>query len=247
LITGATAGIGQAAAIRFASEGYDVIATGRRNERLSELKEFLETTYHQRVLTLCFDVRNREAVESTLNQLPEEWRMIDVLVNNAGLASGLAPIQDGDVNDWEKMIDTNIKGLLYVTHAVASGMKERRSGHIINLSSIAGKEAYPNGNVYCGTKHAVEAIGKGMRMDLLPYGIKVTQICPGAVETEFSVVRFHGDKDRADQVYAGFEPLHAEDIADAIFYAASLPPHVNINDMLIMPTAQANATMFSRS
>lgn len=246
LVTGATAGIGEATATRFASEGYDLIVTGRRKERLDELKQDLEMKYHGRVLALHFDVRNKEEVATYLENLPEEWKNIDILVNNAGLASGLNPIQDGDTDDWEKMIDTNIKGLLYVTRAVAPGMKERRKGHIINLSSIAGKEAYPNGNVYCGTKHAVEAIGKGMRMDLLPYGIKVTQICPGAVETEFSVVRFHGNEERAGQVYAGFEPLHAEDIAGAIYYAASLPPHVNINDMLIMPTAQANSTMFHK-
>lgn len=246
LVTGATAGIGKAVATRFASEGYDLIITGRRSERLLEVKRELESGYGHRVLALNFDVRDREQVQASLGSLPEDWSSIDVLVNNAGLASGLAPIQDGDVDDWEKMIDTNIKGLLYVTRAVAGGMKERRKGHIINLSSIAGKEAYPNGNVYCGTKHAVEAIGKGMRMDLLPYGIKVTQVCPGAVETEFSIVRFHGDKSRADQVYAGFEPLRAEDVADAIYYVASLPPHVNINDLLIMPTAQANAGMFHR-
>ncbi len=246
LVTGATSGIGEAVATRFASEGYDLIITGRRNERLQDVKEKLESEYGHRVLTLNFDVRNKVQVQKNLENLPGEWKAIDVLVNNAGLASGLNPIQDGDTEDWEKMIDTNIKGLLYVTRAIVGGMKERRKGHIINLSSIAGKEAYPNGNVYCGTKHAVEAIGKGMRMDLLPYGIKVTQVCPGAVETEFSVVRFHGDKSRADQVYAGFEPLHADDVADAIYYVASLPPHVNINDLLIMPTAQANATLFNR-
>lgn len=246
LITGATAGIGKAIASRFAKEGYNVIITGRRKERLDELEKELTSTYKNRVLSLNFDVRNKEQVLENLGNLPNDWKAIDVLVNNAGLASGLSPIQDGDIEDWEKMIDTNIKGLLYVTRTIAPGMKERKRGHIINLSSIAGKEAYLNGNVYCGTKHAVEAIGKGMRMDLLPYGIKVTQICPGAVETEFSVVRFHGDKNRADQVYAGFEPLHAEDIADAVYYAASLPPHVNINDMLIMPTAQANSVMFER-
>lgn len=246
LITGATAGIGLAAAMRFAREGYDIIITGRRSDRLNDFRKCIETQSSNRVLALCFDVRNREEVEANLGNLPEDWRQIDVLVNNAGLASGLNPIQDGDIEDWEKMIDTNIKGLLYVTRTIAPGMKDRRKGHIINLSSIAGKEAYLNGNVYCGTKHAVEAIGKGMRMDLLPYGIKVTQICPGAVETEFSVVRFHGDKNRADKVYDGFEPLRPEDVADAIYYVASLPAHVNINDLLIMPTAQANSTMFHR-
>lgn len=246
LVTGATAGIGEAVATRFAAEGYDLIVTGRRDERLQEVKRKLESEYGHRVLALNFDVRRKEQVQANLGNLPEDWKAVDVLVNNAGLASGLNPIQDGNIEDWEKMIDTNIKGLLYVTRTIAPGMKERRRGHIINLSSIAGKEAYPNGNVYCGTKHAVEAIGKGMRMDLLPYGVKVTQVCPGAVETEFSIVRFHGDKSRADQVYAGFEPLHAEDVADAIYYVASLPPHVNINDLLIMPTAQASAGIFHR-
>ncbi len=245
LVTGATSGIGQATALRLASDGYDIIITGRRKERLEDLKQKLESK-GQRVLALNFDVRCREQVKENLQNLPDEWKNIDVLVNNAGLASGLSPIQDGDVDDWEKMIDTNVKGLLYVTRAVAPGMKERKKGHIVNISSIAGKEAYPNGNVYCGTKHAVEAIGKGMRMDLLPYGVKVTQVCPGAVETEFSVVRFHGDKDRADKVYEGFEPLHPEDIADAIHYVVSLPQHVTINDLLIMPTAQANSTLIYR-
>ncbi|MFT4072416.1 MAG: SDR family oxidoreductase [Dysgonamonadaceae bacterium] len=246
LITGASSGIGEATAYRLAKENYDLIVTARRAEKIGELKNYLEDKYGIRVLPLCFDVRNQEEVSAHLGNLPGDWKNIDLLVNNAGLASGLTPLQDGDIEDWEKMIDTNIKGLLYVTRAIAPGMKERRKGHIVNLSSIAGKEAYPNGNVYCGTKHAVEAIGKGMRMDLLPYGVKVTQICPGAVETEFSIVRFHGDKERADKVYQGFQPLRPEDIADAICYVVSLPAHVCINDMLIMPTAQANATLFHR-
>ncbi len=246
LITGATAGIGEATAHRLAKEGYRLIITGRRANRLTEVATALQTQWQAEVLPLCFDVRQLAQVQEHLGNLPAEWRSIDLLVNNAGLASGLAPIHEGDIDDWERMIDTNIKGLLYVTRTIAPLMKERRSGHIINISSIAGKEAYLNGNVYCGTKHAVEAIGKGMRMDLLPFGIKVTQICPGAVETEFSVVRFHGDRERASKVYDGFEPLRGEDIADAVYYVASLPPHVTVNDMLIMPTAQACASMIHR-
>lgn len=246
LITGATAGIGEATAHRLAKEGYRLIITGRRANRLTEVATALQTQWQAEVLPLCFDVRQLAQVQEHLGNLPAEWQSIDLLVNNAGLASGLAPIHEGDIDDWERMIDTNIKGLLYVTRTIAPLMKERRSGHIINISSIAGKEAYLNGNVYCGTKHAVEAIGKGMRMDLLPFGIKVTQICPGAVETEFSVVRFHGDRERANKVYDGFEPLRGEDIADAVYYVASLPPHVTVNDMLIMPTAQACASMIHR-
>ncbi len=246
LITGATAGIGEATAHRLAKEGYRLIITGRRANRLTEVATALQTQWQAEVLPLCFDVRQLAQVQEHLGNLPAEWQSIDLLVNNAGLASGLAPIHEGDIDDWERMIDTNIKGLLYVTRTIAPLMKERRSGHIINISSIAGKEAYLNGNVYCGTKHAVEAIGKGMRMDLLPFGIKVTQICPGAVETEFSVVRFHGDRERANKVYDGFKPLRGEDIADAVYYVASLPPHVTVNDMLIMPTAQACASMIHR-
>lgn len=246
LITGATAGIGEATAHRLAKEGYRLIITGRRANRLTEVATALQTQWQAEVLPLCFDVRQLAQVQEHLGNLPAEWQSIDLLVNNAGLASGLAPIHEGDIDDWERMIDTNIKGLLYVTRTIAPLMKERRSGHIINISSIAGKEAYLNGNVYCGTKHAVEAIGKGMRMDLLPFDIKVTQICPGAVETEFSVVRFHGDRERANKVYDGFEPLRGEDIADAVYYVASLPPHVTVNDMLIMPTAQACASMIHR-
>ncbi len=246
LITGATSGIGLATAERLAREGYRLILTGRRAERLADISVRLVREYGAEVHTLCFDVRDREAVEASLGSLPAEWQVIDILINNAGLASGLAPLQDGDIEDWERMIDTNVKGLLYVTRAVAPGMKERRTGHIINVSSIAGREAYPSGNVYCGTKHAVEAIGKGLRMDLLPYGVKVTQICPGAVETEFSLVRFHGDSERAARVYEGFTPLTGEDIADTIAYTLSLPSHVCINDMLIMPTAQASGSMIHR-
>ncbi len=243
-VTGATSGIGEATAILLAKEGYDLINTGRRGERVATLETSLKADYGVNVLPLVFDVRSQSEVEDKLGALPDEWKAIDVLVNNAGLAVGLNPIQDGVVDDWERMIDTNIKGLLYVTRIVSNYMKERRSGHIVNLCSIAGKEAYANGNVYCGTKHAVDALTKGMRIDLLPYGIRVSQICPGAVETEFSLVRFKGDAERADNVYKGFTPLTAMDVADAILYMIKCPAHVNINDMVIMPTAQANSYTF---
>lgn len=245
LITGATSGIGEATALKFAENGMNLILTGRRKDRLDILKNKLESE-NVRVLTLCFDVRNEQEVNEAIAQLPEEWKQIDILVNNAGLAAGLDPIQCGDTDDWNRMIDTNIKGLLYMTRAVAPLMKERQSGHIINMGSIAGKEVYPNGNVYCATKHAVDAISKGTRIDLLPYNIKVTQICPGAVETEFSTVRFHGDQARADKVYEGFDCLHGNDIANCIYFAASLPPHLNINDMVVMPTAQASGSIFHK-
>ncbi len=245
LITGATSGIGQATARLFADKGMNLILTGRREDRLLSLKKELETK-NERVLTLCFDVRNEAEVKKSLGNLPEEWRRIDILVNNAGLAAGLGTVQQGDSSDWDRMIDTNVKGLLYVTRTIAPGMVERESGHIINIGSIAGKEVYPNGNVYCATKHAVDALTKGMRIDLLPHHIKVTQICPGAVETEFSLVRFHGDKARADKVYEGYENLVADDIADCIWFVVSRPSHVNINDMVVMPSAQATATLFHK-
>ena len=247
VVTGATAGIGEAVAIQLAKEGYNLVITGRREARLQELTKKLTADYGIKVLPLSFDVRSLESVEKYLGNLPQEWRNIDILVNNAGLAVGLNPINDGVIDDWERMIDTNVKGLLYVSRIVSNMMAANKKGHIINLCSIAGKEVYPNGNVYCATKHAVDALTKAMRIDLLPYGIKVSQICPGAVETEFSVVRFKGDKDRADNVYKGFEPLKAEDIADAIMYMVKLPPHVNINDMVIMPSAQANSSIFNKN
>ena len=246
LITGATAGIGKAAAIEFARNGHPLILTGRRQDRLDELEKELKSDDQLRVLTLCFDVRNRQEVEENLADLPVEWQNVGILVNNAGLASGFGPIDENLPEDWERMIDTNLKGLLYVTKVILPGMKARRSGHVINISSIAGKEAYKDGVVYCATKHGVEAITKGMRIDLLPYGIKVTSISPGAVETEFSIVRFSGDRDRAKSVYNGYTPLKAQDIAEAIYFAASRPAHVNINDLLIMPTAQANSVHFNR-
>ncbi|MBI2967974.1 MAG: SDR family NAD(P)-dependent oxidoreductase [Bacteroidetes bacterium] len=239
LITGATAGIGSVTAEVFAENHYDVIITGRRNERLLELQKSLVEKFSVNVKILCFDIRDRKQVEKSLHSLTGKWNQIDVLVNNAGLASGLSHIQDGDITDWETMIDTNIKGLLYVTRIIAPGMVKRGTGHIINVGSIAGKEVYEKGNVYCATKHAVEALSKGMRIDLLKHGIKVTNIAPGMVETEFSLVRFKGDAERAKKTYQGLSPLTAADVADAIFWCATRPPHVNINDLLIMPAVQA--------
>lgn len=245
LITGATSGIGEATTRRLADNGFDVIITGRRSDRLTNLKGELEKN-GTRVLDLCFDVRVESEVKSAVENLPDNWKDIDVLVNNAGLAAGLSTLQEGDTDDWNRMIDTNVKGLLYVTRYVSPLMIERGKGHIINMGSIAGKEVYPNGNVYCATKHAVDALTKGMRIDMLRHNIKVTQVCPGAVETEFSVVRFHGDEIRAAKVYDGFDNLIAGDIADCIWFAVSRPDHVNINDMTVMPTAQATGTIFNK-
>ncbi len=245
-ITGATAGIGLATAEKFAKHAYNLIICGRRKEKLEEIAENLRRLNNIKVLAVCMDVRNNEDVQNQINNLPEDWKKIDILVNNAGLAVGLNALQDGIIEDWERMIDTNIKGLLFVSKAIMPLMIENGKGHIINIGSIAGREIYPNGNVYCGTKAAVQSITYGMRMDLLKHGIKVTLIEPGAVETEFSVVRFKGDQERADNVYKGFKPLCGSDIADAIYYVTSLPPHVNINDMLIMPTAQAAAGLIDK-
>jgi NADP-dependent 3-hydroxy acid dehydrogenase YdfG len=246
LITGATSGIGRASAIRLAKEGYRLILTGRRAVTLKKLGSYLENQYKTDCLTYPLDVRDLSAVQKFMEYLPEEWRSIGVLLNNAGLAAGLDPIQEGSTDDWDQMIDTNIKGLLYMTRMVAPGMIERQKGHIVNIGSIAGKEVYPKGAVYCATKHAVEALTRGMRQDLVPYGIKVSSVCPGAVETEFSLVRFKGDEERADKVYEGFTPLQAEDIASVVHYIISRPAHVNIQDVLIMPTAQASATIINR-
>ena len=246
MITGATSGIGEATARIFARNGYSLILTGRRDDRLMKLKEELEADNTVRCLTLCFDVRDQQAVSNAIASLTEDWQAIDVLVNNAGLAVGLSHIQDGLIEDWERMIDTNIKGLLYVTRSVAPLLIKREAGHIINLCSIAGKEVYENGNVYCSTKYAVDALSKAMRVDMLKHNIKVTNICPGAVETEFSIVRFKGDKERADKTYNGLQPLVGADIAECIYFVASQPKHVCINDMVIMPTAQANSTSFKR-
>jgi 3-hydroxy acid dehydrogenase / malonic semialdehyde reductase len=241
LITGATAGIGKAAAEKFAVNHFDVIITGRRKDRLEMIKSELEKNSGAKVFTLKFDVREKEEVNNALNSLPDEWKKVDVLINNSGLAQGLSTIQEGDTEDWDTMIDTNMKGLLYVSRPVMQWMVKRNSGHIINISSIAGKDVYKKGNIYCSTKHAVEAITKAMRIDLLEHRIKVTSVAPGAVSTEFSLVRYKGDKERADKVYIGFEPLKAEDIAESIFFAASQPAHVNIDELTITPVAQANA------
>ena len=246
LITGATSGIGRAVADIFAENKYNLIVTGRRSERLQELKAALEQQHGISVLALCFDVRDNDEVVRNIESLPVEWRNIDVLVNNAGLAVGLNHIQDGVLDDWERMIDTNIKGLLYITRAVSPLMVARNSGHIVNICSVAGKEVYENGNVYCATKHAVDALSKAMRIDMLGHNIKVTNICPGAVETEFSIVRFKGDTQRAAGTYRGIEPLTGRDIAECIYFAVSLPKHVCINDMMIMPTAQADSRTFNR-
>jgi 3-hydroxy acid dehydrogenase/malonic semialdehyde reductase len=240
LITGATSGIGKATALRLAAKGFDLAITGRRKELLDELKHELEANYEISVYSLCFDVREKQQVDIVFDQFVK-CNQIEVLVNNAGLSAGLSPIHEGDLDDWERMIDTNIKGLLYISRKIIPFMVANKKGHIVNIGSIAGRNVYANGNVYCATKYAVEAITQGMRADLLPFGIKVSQIAPGAVETEFSIVRFHGDINKANEVYKGFEPLIADDIADAIEYVISRPPHVNINDMLIMPTAQASA------
>ena len=245
LITGATSGFGEATARRFAAEGWCVIITGRRQERLEALASELRNG--DNIHTLCFDVRDNTAVEQAIGSLPQAWSNIDVLLNNAGLASGFDPIQEGKLEDWERMLDTNVKGLLYVTRAVIPRMIARKGGHIINIGSTAGKEVYPKGNVYCASKHAVDALTKGFRQDLLPHGIKVTQIAPGMAETEFSVVRFNGDEARAKQVYQGVQPLRGEDIANLVWFAATLPGHVCINDLVVTPTAQANSTTVHRA
>lgn len=240
LITGATAGIGKACAFMFAENNFNVILTGRRKELLESIASDIREKTIADVCTLNFDVRNKTDVLNSIHSLPEKWKKIDVLINNAGLALGLTPIQSGDPDDWDVMIDTNIKGLLYVTHAVLPWMVERKNGHIINIGSIAGKEAYANGNVYCATKAAVDALSKGMRIDLLQHNIKVTALHPGLTETEFSMVRFKGEKEKAKSVYQGYQPLTGMDIANVAHYVTTLPDHVNINDIVVMPTAQAN-------
>ena len=245
-VTGATSGIGKATAEIFATNGYNLIITGRRKEKLEEFGKELVEKYNIDLIALNFDVRNKEAVDKAFDSLPDGWRNIDVLVNNAGLAVGLGPIQEGVIDDWERMIDTNVKGLLYVSRKVLPWLVERKKGHVFNIASIAGKETYLNGNVYCATKSAVDSLSRAMRMDMVPYGIKVTNIAPGAVETEFSVVRFKGDQERADNVYKGYEPLTGKDIADTIYYVATLPDHVCINDLLITPKAQASACIFHK-
>jgi len=246
LITGATSGIGAACAHLFAAQGYDLIVLARREQLLDDLARQLEDENGSTVKRIVADVRDQEALSYHLETLPPSWKNVDVLINNAGLSQGLDPIDKGSFSDWDTMIDTNVKGLLYTTKIVSNWMVAQKKGHIINIGSIAGQEVYPNGNVYCATKHAVDALNKGMRIDLLPHGIKVTAINPGMVETEFSKVRFKGDEGRAKKVYDGLDPLMANDIAEAIWFAVNRPAHVNINDMLIMPTAQATATTINR-
>ncbi len=246
LITGATSGIGRSCAEKFAETGHSLILTGRRKEKLINISEKLTKEYGIKVLPLAFDIRIKKDVFQAIDNLPEEWKSIDILINNAGLAVGMNTVQDGDIDDWERMIDTNIKGLLYISRAVLPLMILQKKGHVINIGSIAGKEVYPNGAVYCATKHAVDALSKGIRIDTVNHGIKVTQIAPGAVETEFSIVRFKGDKNKADSVYKGYEPLHPENIADVVYFVTTLPKNVNINDLVIMPTAQASATVFHK-
>ena len=243
LVTGASSGIGLATA-RTLAGSYRLIICGRRQERLDELR--LELSNLTEVTSLNFDVRNNEEVTTALQGLPESWQKIDVLVNNAGNAHGLGSISEGDITDWDAMIDINVKGLLYVTKAVVDGMFKRKRGHIINIGSIAGQEVYLNGNVYCASKHAVDALNKGMRMDLNQSGVKVSAINPGLVETEFSEVRFKGDKEKAAKVYQGFSPLQAKDIAETILFIITRPAHVNIADVLILPSAQASATLVNK-
>ena len=240
LITGATSGFGKACAHAFAADHHRLILTGRRAERLKTEAENLNKMFGVEVLTLNFDVRDRDAVKQAIESIPTDWRNIDILINNAGLAAGSDPIQDGSFDDWDQMIDTNVKGLLYVTKNVFTLLLQSVCPHIVNIGSIAGKEVYAKGNVYCATKFAVDALTRGMRIDMLAYGIKVSQVAPGAAETEFSPVRFKGDMDAVANVYKGYAPLQAEDIANAVIWVTGLPAHVNINDLVIMPTAQAS-------
>lgn len=245
LITGATSGIGAATARLLAKNDFKLILCGRRAERLQTVADELKSSTE--IHTLSFDVRDQHAAAKALQSLPAEWKVVDVLINNAGNAHGLDPIQTGTIADWDAMIDINVKGLLYVSKEIIPGMTDRKQGHIINIGSIAGKEVYPNGNVYCASKFAVDALTKGMRMDLNPFGIKVTGIHPGLVETEFSVVRFKGDEEKASSVYKGFEPLKPMDIADVILYTLKAPAHVVLADITIFPTAQGSASMVKRS
>lgn len=240
LITGATSGIGKATASAFAREGINLILCGRREERLAELKK--ELSKRVAVYTLCFDVRDKKQVFEKINSLPEKFDKIDILINNAGNAHGLDPIQDGSIDDWDAMLDINVKGLLYVSKAIFPKMIEQGSGHIINIGSTAGKEVYPNGNVYCASKYAVDALNQAMRIDLNKHKIRVGAVNPGLTETEFSKVRFKGDTEKAKNVYEGFQALHPEDIADIIRFVVTRPYHVNIADLVVMPTAQANST-----
>ena len=241
LVTGATSGFGKATAYTFAAAGWNCIITGRRKDRLDIIASDLQTKYDIQVLSLAFDVQDKKTVTDTLNQLPAEWQAIDILVNNAGLALGRDSFENANLDDWDTMIDTNVKGLMYVTKAIVPFMISRKKGHIINIGSTAGKEVYKDGNAYCASKHAVDAISKAMRIDLLQHRIKVTSIHPGAAETEFSIVRFKGDASKADAVYDGYQALQAEDIANITYYAATLPEHVCINDLVVTCTSQANS------
>lgn len=245
-ITGATSGFGKEIALRLAKLGYQVIITGRRKEFLDTLKKEIEDKYSVKVEALCFDVRDNQICTSTIKSLPADFQKINLLVNNAGLAAGASPFDESDLDDFERMIDTNVKGLLYISKLIIPGMIENQGGHIVNISSIAGIEVYPGGHVYCATKHAVNALTKGMRIDLVKYGIRVSSISPGMAETEFSLVRYHGDAEKAKNVYKGLEPLHAEDIADALEFIVTRPPHVMINDIQINPTQQANTYISHR-
>ena len=243
-ITGATAGIGKETARIFAKNGANLIITGRRKERLEELKKDFEKKYNISVLTLNFDIRDYEATKNAIEK--NDIKDIDILVNNAGLSRGLQKLHEGKISDWEEMIDTNVKGLLYITKLLLPDMVKKGKGHIINIGSTAGHEAYPGGNVYCATKHAVHALSNALRIDLVDTPIRVSEISPGLVETEFSIVRFHGDKEKADNVYKGLEPLHPEDIAELVYFTATRPAHVQINEIIVTPTAQATATIIDR-
>lgn len=245
-VTGATSGIGEASAIVLAKLKYRLVLTGRRAERLNALCRKLESEFDCECLPLVFDIRDNRQTLEALEAMPQSWKRIDLLVNNAGLAAGVDPIQQGNWDNWERMIDTNVKGLLFVSRQIIPQMVDRQSGQIVNISSIAGLEVYENGNVYCASKHAVAAITKGMRIDLLKHGIKVSSISPGAVETEFSLVRYDGDAEKAKKVYQGIVPLTASDIADALEFIVTRPAHVNINDMVIMPTQQASSAYIHR-
>jgi 3-hydroxy acid dehydrogenase / malonic semialdehyde reductase len=246
LITGASAGIGEATAKALAQAGMDLVICGRRKEKLETLAQFIHDTYHTKTKILIFDVGIRTEVENALQNLPQEWQNIDILINNAGNAHGLSTIQEGNVEDWEKMIDYNIKGVLYVSHCIIPNMIARQKGHIVNIGSIAGKENYPKGNVYCASKSAVISISESMRMDLVSHQIKVSVVNPGAVETEFSLVRFKGDAQKASQIYQGYTPLSAQDIAEIIAFMVTRPAHVNIADVLVLPIAQASATVWHK-
>lgn len=246
-VTGASAGVGQACALAFAREGAKLLLCARRKDRLNDLANEIRGTYRSDCHFFQLDVRNQKDVETAIKTLPEPWKKIEILVNNAGLSRGLNKIYEGDLTDWEEMIDTNIKGLLYVSRVVIPGMVERGSGHIVNIGSIAGHEAYPGGNVYCATKHAVDAITKGMQIDLVDTPLRVSTVDPGMVDTEFSIVRFHGDTERAGNVYNGLTPLSGDDIAEAVIFCVTRPPHVNIHQLRIMPSAQASATIAHRT